>query len=114
MSLTLANSNLAYYWFTEKKLHDERELGERFGGDLVGRLRAVMWDFLEYPETSKMSQLFHATSMFFVFLSTLTFLIESSHEYEASDWSRVLILSSHWPGMRLMRVDQSTSLAQLW
>ena len=44
-----------------------------------------MWDFLEYPETSKMSQVFHSSSMVFVFLSTVTFLIESSHEYGADE-----------------------------
>lgn len=66
-------------------LFDERERNEDFGTDLMGRLWSIMWDFLEYPETSTISQVFHSSSMAFVFLSTVTFLIESSHEYEADE-----------------------------
>ena len=66
-------------------LFDERERNEDFGPDVMGRLRSMMWDFLEYPETSTISQVFHSSSMVFVCLSTVTFLIESSHEYEADE-----------------------------
>ena len=39
---------------------------------------------LEYPETSKAAQAIAFMSMFFVFLSTVTFLVESNleHDYE--------------------------------
>ena len=53
-----------------------------------------MWDFLEYPETSKISQVFHSSSMVFVFLSTMTFLIDSAHEYEADEIGSVKFSSS--------------------
>ena len=66
-------------------LFDERERNEDFGADVMGRMRSTMWDFLEYPETSTISQVFHSSSMVFVILSTVTFLIESSHEYEADE-----------------------------
>ena len=66
----------------EKILFDEREKDENFGTDLVGRIRTTMWDFIEYPETSAFSQLFHSASIFFIFLSTFVFLAESSYETE--------------------------------
>ena len=68
----------------EKKLFDRRERDENFGGDWVGRLHSAVWDFLEYPETSKLSQLFHSASIFFVMLSTLTFLVESCYEADTA------------------------------
>ena len=64
----------------EKKLFDEREKDENFGTGCWGQFRSSVWDFLEYPETSKCSQVFHSASIFFIFLSTATFLIESSNE----------------------------------
>ena len=66
----------------EKKLFDEREKDENFGTDCRGRFRSMVWDFLEYPETSKWSQVFHSASIFFIFLSTATFLLESSKEID--------------------------------
>ena len=68
----------------EKKLFDRRERDENFGGDCVGRLHSTVWDFLEYPETSKLSQLFHSASIFFVMLSTVTFLVESCYEADTA------------------------------
>ena len=44
-----------------------------------------MWDLLEYPETSKLAQILTSTSIILIFLSTGTFLIESSFELEDDD-----------------------------
>ena len=44
-----------------------------------------MWDLLEYPETSKLAQIITSTSIILIFLSTGTFLIESSFELEDDD-----------------------------
>ena len=44
-----------------------------------------MWDLLEYPETSTLAQILTTTSIILIFLSTGTFLIESSFEVEDDD-----------------------------
>ena len=64
----------------ENQLAEERVRDENFGSDRVGKLRSFLWDLLEYPETSKAAQGVAFASIFFVILSTVTFMIESSFE----------------------------------
>ena len=68
----------------ENEKTEERLLEENFGEDWLGTFRSYFWDMLEYPETSKAAQFIAFLSMFFVFLSTITFLVESNleHDYE--------------------------------
>ena len=44
-----------------------------------------MWDLLEYPETSMLARILTSISIILIFLSTGTFLIESSFELEDDD-----------------------------
>ena len=55
---------------------------EDFGDSWSGTFRSYFWDMLEYPETSKAAQAIAFTSMMFVFLSTITFLVESNLEHD--------------------------------
>ena len=48
--------------------HKEQE--EHFGEDLGGRVRRLLWDLLEYPETSKPAQFISVLSIAIVCLST--------------------------------------------
>ena len=66
----------------EKESFAEKEKDEKFGKTWFGKLRSYMWDLLEYPETSKLAQIITSTSIILIFLSTGTFLIESSFELE--------------------------------
>ena len=47
-----------------------------------------MWDLLEYPETSMIAQILTTTSIILIFLSTGTFLIESSFEVDERELSQ--------------------------
>ena len=69
----------------EKESFAEKEKDEKFGKTSFGKLRSFMWDLLEYPETSKLAQIITSTSIILIFLSTGTFLIESSFELEDDD-----------------------------
>ena len=62
---------------TEQRLREED-----FGDAWLGVFRSYFWDLLEYPETSKSAQAIAATSMLFVFLSIVTFLVESNLEHD--------------------------------
>ena len=62
---------------TEQRLREED-----FGDTWTGAFRSYFWDLLEYPETSKSAQAIAFTSMFFVFSSTLTFVVESNLEHD--------------------------------
>ena len=62
---------------TEKRLEEED-----FGDSWIGTFRSYFWDLLEYPETSKTAQAIAFTSMLFVCLSTVTFIVESNLEHD--------------------------------
>ena len=66
----------------ESKISEKRVLEENFGNSLQGRLRTQLWDLLEYPETSKAAQFVAFTSLIFVFLSTITFILDSTLEQD--------------------------------
>ena len=53
--------------------HKEQE--EHFGEDLGGRVRRLLWDLLEYPETSKPAQFISVLSIAIVCLSTITLMV---------------------------------------
>lgn len=66
----------------EQEKNEERLMEENFGDTWLGTFRSYFWDMLEYPETSKGAQAIAFTSMMFVFLSTITFLVESNLEHD--------------------------------
>ena len=63
-----------------KLLAEEREIEENFGNTNCGRIRSFLWDLLEYPETSRLARIVAFISIIFVFISTATFMMESSFE----------------------------------
>ena len=69
----------------EQKRNERRVKEENFGESLTGILRSKLWDLFEYPETSKGAQTIAATSMLFVFLSTITFILDSTLEHDDDD-----------------------------
>ena len=64
---------------------EQRVVDEDFGSHWTGRMRTKLWDMMEYPETSHSAQAVAFFSMFFVCLSTVTFIIESSYEKNEND-----------------------------
>ena len=75
----------------DKETFVEKERDEKRGKDCIGRFRSAMWDVLEYPETSKLAQILTSTSILLIFVSTVTFLIESSLELEDGDTDNELV-----------------------
>ena len=64
----------------ETELAEQRVEAENFGNSWTGIIRTNLWDMMEYPETSKAAQVAAFTSMMFVCLSTVTFIVESTLE----------------------------------
>ena len=61
----------------ENRRADMKNEAEKFGGGRLQGLRSIVWDVMEYPETSKCAQLFTFISLTFVLVSTLSFVLES-------------------------------------
>ena len=66
----------------KKEEDDERQKDENFGHSLKGRIRTKLWNFLEYPETSKAAQAWAFLSLFMVCISTVTFVVGTNFEGE--------------------------------
>lgn len=75
----------------EKEIFVEKEKDEKRGNNGRGKFRSSMWDLLEYPETSKLAQILTSTSILLVFVSTATFLMESSLELEDNEEDNQLL-----------------------
>ena len=61
----------------ENRRADRKNEEELIRGGRLQALRSLLWDILEYPETSKCAQLFAFVSLTFVIMSTVTFVLES-------------------------------------
>ena len=86
---------------TEKRLEEED-----FGDTWIGTFRSYFWDVLEYPETSKTAQAIAFTSMLFVCLSTVTFIVESNLEHD----SEILVENVGFLNSTLMSENETKTI----
>ena len=73
---------------------DERQKDENFGDNCTGKIRSMLWNFLEYPETSKSAQALAFMSLFMVCLSTVTFVVGTNFEGEEETVKKTLLENS--------------------
>ena len=63
----------------------KKQLTEYFGDNWYGRWRTMMWNFVEYPESSKPAQILAFFSLFMVCVSTITFVIGTNYDEQEPD-----------------------------
>ena len=68
---------------------DQRNRDEDFGESLIGKIRKILWNFLEYPETSIAAQALAFLSLLMVCVSTVTFIIGTNSEGEREKRERL-------------------------
>ena len=68
---------------------DQRNRDEDFGESFVGKIRKMLWNFLEYPETSIAAQALAFLSLLMVCVSTVTFIIGTNSEGEREKRERL-------------------------
>ena len=56
---------------------------------MIGKIRKILWNFLEYPETSIAAQALAFLSLFMVCVSTVTFIIGTNSEGEREKRERL-------------------------
>ena len=63
----------------------KKQLTEYFGDNWYGRWRTRMWNFVEYPESSKPAQILAFFSLFMVCVSTITFVIGTNYDEQETE-----------------------------
>ena len=63
----------------------KKQLTEYFGDNWYGRFRTRMWNFVEYPESSKPAQILAFFSLFMVCVSTVTFVIGTNYDEQETE-----------------------------
>ena len=83
----------------KKEEEKKRERYEDFGSTMIGKWRTRIWNFLEYPETSKPAKALAFMSLFLVCVSIITFMIGTNyedvgHDEENADKSKYIVKSA--------------------
>jgi len=68
-----------------KAKETQRLKDEDFGNSPVGRVRSLLWNVMEYPETSRTAQMFAWSSLGVVLLSTFTFVLGTFPEFQQEE-----------------------------
>ena len=105
--MTLTHPYCVNYWFT-RDAEDQRKRDEDFGESLIGKIRKILWNFLEYPETSIAAQALAFLSLLMVCVSTVTFIIGTNSEGEREKRERLADIERDAAGI----VDDDGNLEQ--
>ena len=65
-----------------KKKEVQRQADENFGDSRMGKIRTLVWNLMEYPETSRTAQIFAWASLGMVLVSTFTFILGTLPEFQ--------------------------------
>ena len=60
-----------------KAKEKQRKIDEDFGHHILGRIRKILWNLTEYPETSMAARFVGFLSLGLVIISTLTFIMST-------------------------------------
>ena len=75
---------------------------------MIGKIRKILWNFLEYPETSIAAQALAFLSLLMVCVSTVTFIIGTNSEGEREKRERLADIERDAAGI----VDDDGNLEQ--
>jgi len=68
-----------------KAKENQRLADENFGNSRIGKVRSILWNLMEYPETSRTAQMFAWASLGMVLISTFTFVLGTFPEFQKEE-----------------------------